>query len=115
MDAIMGSRGLVAVADAMWLLMEGGMAIEGRDIPKDTLLLQRDGDTPWLTQQGGTGLQARVADMLRRQGGVPLLLEGACKALNEPKTSVYRALKSLLEKDLISRTESGGYVLKTCG
>jgi hypothetical protein len=115
MDAIMGSRGLVAVADAMWLLMDGGMAIEGRDIPKDTLLLQRDGDTPWLTQQGGTGLQARVVDILRRQGGIPLLLEGLCKALNEPKTTVYRTVKMLLEKDLIGRAENGGYVLKNGG
>src|SRR5512139_1421221 len=71
MDAIMGSRGLVAVADAMWLLVYGGMAVEGRDIPKSTLILRRDGDTPWLTQEGSDGIQAQLVDLLRRQGGTP--------------------------------------------
>ena len=112
MDAIMGSRGLVAVADAMWLLVDGGMAVEGRDIPKSTLILRRDGETPWLTQEGSDGAQAVVVDLLRRQGGIPLLFSAIVLATGMPKTTLYRHLQKLVEKGMVERVGDDKYVLR---
>ncbi|MCO5761495.1 MAG: bifunctional DNA primase/polymerase [Chromatiaceae bacterium] len=119
MDAIMGSRGLVAVADAMWLLAEGVMAVEGRDIIRDSLIVSRDGDSPWLNRDGGGGVESTIVDLLRQQGGIGLLPSAILPHVSCSDRHLRRTLQTLVSKGWVEKIEDGKYVAKrlrqTCG
>jgi hypothetical protein len=112
MDAIMGSRGLVAVADAMWLLAEGVIAIEGRDIIRDSLIVRRDGDSPWLTTDSHAGVESAIVDLLRQQGGIGLLPAAILPHVSCSERHLRRTLQILVGKGWIEKTEDGKYVAK---
>ena len=112
MDAIMGSRGLVAVADAMWLLAEGVIAIEGRDIIRDSLIVSHDGDSPWLTTNSHSGVESAIVDLLRQQGGIGLLPSAILQHVSCSDRHLRRTLQTLVGKGWIDKTEDGKYVAK---
>jgi len=62
-DAILGSTGINAIADGLWMLKNNKLQYEGREIPDASLGLKRDG-LYWAAKSPVTGRMQDVLDLL---------------------------------------------------
>jgi len=119
LDTVQGTMGLVAAADAVWVMsrdVSGNtvLNVTGRDVYSNVFGLQRVRDGGWkVTGEGdeiAQGTERReIIELLRENG--PMKLVSLGRILHKSVSNLHNMLSKLCEAGLVTRTHYGTYRL----
>lgn len=121
LDAVQGTTGTTAAADAAWIFQRGRngetvLSVIGRQVPENSYsLVHDDGSPAWrITAEGDEVVQSEfrrdIIQLLRDKGGAKgMKASSVAQALRKPVSSTYRQLSALVELALLRRSTAGSY------
>jgi DNA-binding transcriptional ArsR family regulator len=119
-DTVQGTMGLVAAADAVWVLNRDGngnvvLTVTGRDVYSTVFGLTQVRDGGWkVTGEGDEvkqGLERReILDLLRENG--PMRVVSIARALHKSVSNISNLLSKLAGQDLVTRSKHGTYFVQ---
>lgn len=123
LDAIQGTTGTTAAADAAWIFQRGRdggttLSVIGRQVIENSYALTREPGSPaWrITGEGDevTQSEARrdILQLLRDKAGAKgIKATTVAQALHKPVSTTYRQLAALVDQGLVLRSTHGNYTI----